>query len=92
MIDVKQLAEQAGLSAGFEVNARNQIVTNSFGLSRFAALVEAATLERAAQEVEMPVRVLHLPSAPEYDGDVRHVERRVSLGASAAIRALKPKE
>lgn len=77
---VRQLAEQAGIEDA------------TFGLSRFAALVEAATLERAAQEVEMPVRVLHLPSAPEYDGDVRHVERRVSLGASAAIRALKPKE
>ena len=33
------------------------------------------------------VNILNLPSHPEFDGDVRHIEKRVAEGIGKAIRA-----
>lgn len=51
------------------------------------AAAVAAERERCAKLCEAPVQTLSLPNEPLYEGDVRHVERRVALALAAAIRA-----
>ena len=83
MIDVKQLAEQAGIETDLWQMGAGSLVYSKHcdGIPRaefehFAALVEAATLERAAQVCDV---------TPPYPF-------RASIEAAHAIRALKPKE
>ena len=105
MIDVKQLAQQAGLHSGKEVRWDGQILPGADGLSRFAALV----LERAAQTMPSTPEEISafigsnfcgveyadpdMPAASQ--GDTYTLTAHDLLSAFdewEAIRALKPKE
>ena len=85
MIDVKQLAEQAGIETDLWKMGAGSLVYSKHcdGIPRaefehFVALVEAATLERAAQECDEQQKEPECPERASY--------------CAAAIRALKQKE
>lgn len=49
-------------------------------------------VERCARIGPDAVATLGLPEEPQYEGDVRHIERRAVLGYSDRILELAPKE
>ena len=58
-------------------------------LSREYGDVRAKAFEEAAVRFERLIETLQLPETPQYDGDERHIERRVITALVKAIRAMK---
>lgn len=99
-INIEELARQAGFRAGRINSSSGESLlfiapsSSTDCADQVAALIQlvaAAVKEEAAKVITRPIEVLMLPDSPQFDGDTRHIERRVLIGCAAAIRAMEVK-